>query len=175
MRIVPSIGLSTASYDATLAALSAAATFVALPGVAVRNVVTSPRKIWLKITPLLPRAPISDPWLMASHVGSSAWSAFSSSVTTASRVRDMFVPVSPSGTGYTLSKLIPAAWRFMVSRKVITVSRRASAPKISRTGIDKSYRFAAQKPETTSHSPTGTAESRPLMTFITSSNTSPRD
>ena len=29
----------------------------------------SPRRIWLRITPLLPRAPISEPWLMASHVG----------------------------------------------------------------------------------------------------------
>ena len=28
----------------------------------------NPRMIWLRITPLLPRAPISEPWLMASHV-----------------------------------------------------------------------------------------------------------
>ena len=28
-----------------------------------------PRRIWLRITPLLPRAPISEPWLIASHVG----------------------------------------------------------------------------------------------------------
>ena len=37
------------------------------------------------------------------------------------RVRDMFVPVSPSGTGYTLRRLMPPAWRFIVSRKAITV------------------------------------------------------
>ena len=30
-----------------------------------------PRRICDRITPLLPRAPISDPWLMASHVASS--------------------------------------------------------------------------------------------------------
>ena len=29
----------------------------------------------------------------------------------------MFVPVSPSGTGYTFSRLIAAAWAFIVSRK----------------------------------------------------------
>ena len=28
-----------------------------------------PRRIWERITPLLPRAPISEPWLIASHVG----------------------------------------------------------------------------------------------------------
>ena len=51
------------------------------------------------MTPLLPLAPISEPWLMASHVGTSSPAAASISSTTASSVRDMFVPVSPSGTG----------------------------------------------------------------------------
>ena len=61
------------------------------------------------MTPLLPRAPISDPWLMASHVAASSSGADSISATTASSVRAMFVPVSPSGTGYTLSRLMPAS------------------------------------------------------------------
>ena len=32
----------------------------------------------------------------------------------------MFVPVSPSGTGYTLSRLMAAAWALIVSRNVVT-------------------------------------------------------
>ena len=84
-----------------------------------------PRRIWQRITPLLPRAPISEPWLMASHVGASSAGAPSSSATTASSVRAMLVPVSPSGTGYTLSRLMPAWWARTTSRNVVTVSRRA--------------------------------------------------
>ena len=79
-----------------------------------------------RITPLLPRAPISEPWLIASHVGSSSPGAASISATTASSVRAMFVPVSPSGTGYTLSRLMASWWARIVSRNVVTVSRRAA-------------------------------------------------
>ena len=43
---------------------------------------------------------MSEPWLMALQVASrSSSGAVSISATTASRVRAMFVPVSPSGTG----------------------------------------------------------------------------
>ena len=63
------------------------------------SVEAMPRMICDRITPLLPRAPISEPWLMASHVGSSSPGAASISATTASSVRAMLVPVSPSGTG----------------------------------------------------------------------------
>ena len=73
------------------------------------------------MTPLLPRAPMRLPWLMALQVGSAPSSAFSSSATTASSVRAMLVPVSPSGTGYTLRRLMPGACTFIVSRKVMTV------------------------------------------------------
>ena len=86
------------------------------------------------MTPLLPRAPIRLPWLMALHVGSSSGSASSSSATTASSVRAMLVPVSPSGTGYTFSRLIPAACAFIVSRNVITVLRNASGLNRSSVG-----------------------------------------
>ena len=41
----------------------------------------------------------------------------------------MFVPVSPSGTGYTLSLLIPALWASRASRYPTTTARRSSAPR----------------------------------------------
>ena len=75
------------------------------------------------MTPELPRAPISDPWRMAWHTsfhgapasrGIAAGS--SSSPTTDSRVRAMLVPVSPSGTGYTLSALSSSWWERSASR-----------------------------------------------------------
>ena len=99
VRIVPSIGRNTDKYAAAEAALSASATFAPVPSRAPFSVPTSPRRIWLRMTPLLPRAPIRLPWLMALQVGSSPWSAPSSSATTASSVRAILVPVSPSGTG----------------------------------------------------------------------------
>ena len=53
------------------------------------------------MTPELPRAPISDPWLTARQTSAMAARSPrpSSSSTTASSVSAMFVPVSPSGTG----------------------------------------------------------------------------
>ena len=53
------------------------------------------------MTPELPRAPMSEPWPMARHTSDSADpdGTPSSSATTASSVKAMFVPVSPSGTG----------------------------------------------------------------------------
>ncbi len=59
----------------------------------------TPRRIWDRITPELPRAPMSDPWLMALHVAAMSGPAATSSATTDSRVSAMLVPVSPSGTG----------------------------------------------------------------------------
>ena len=63
-----------------------------------RNVSARPRRIWLRITPELPRAPMSDPCAIAWQTSGMA-SAEPSSCTTDSRVSVMFVPVSPSGTG----------------------------------------------------------------------------
>ena len=63
------------------------------------------------MTPELPRAPIREPWVMApamAFMSASAGRAESSLVTEAS-VSDMLVPVSPSGTGKTLSLLISSA------------------------------------------------------------------
>ncbi len=58
------------------------------------------------ITPLLPRAPISEPWAMAAHTPSRLSVAPASSSTTEPMVSAMLVPVSPSGTGYTLRSLM---------------------------------------------------------------------
>ena len=59
-----------------------------------------PRSSWERMTPEFPRAPISEPCPMARQTsGMPAPFTPSSSVTTASRVSAMFVPVSPSGTG----------------------------------------------------------------------------
>src|SRR5438034_2008909 len=63
-----------------------------------------PRKIWDRITPELPRAPISAPCAarlaMAERSGSSSPRMSS---TADCSVKSMLVPVSPSGTGKTLS------------------------------------------------------------------------
>ena len=71
-----------------------------------------PRKTCDRMTPLLPRAPISAPVLAAratlARPESWAAAALASSMA-AWRVASMFVPVSPSGTGKTLRESI--SWR----------------------------------------------------------------
>ena len=71
----------------------------ASPDAAMRSLM--PRRSCERITPELPRAPIRDPCPMALHTSGrpAPASTPSSSLTTASRVRAMLVPVSPSGTG----------------------------------------------------------------------------
>ncbi len=69
-----------------------------------------PRSACERITPELPARPISEPWLkLVATASRSGWrpsaSASASSRTTASTVRAILVPVSPSGTGYTFSLL----------------------------------------------------------------------
>ncbi len=65
-----------------------------------------PRKIWERITPELPRAPIRLPWeaSLAILLTSAALDSLTSSTALWS-VSSMLVPVSPSGTGKTLSRL----------------------------------------------------------------------
>ena len=99
MRIVPSTGFITAAYAPLVAAVNAAATVAASAASTRENSSLMPRRICDRITPELPRAPISEPWLTALQVGAIAGSASSSSVITDSSVRAMLVPVSPSGTG----------------------------------------------------------------------------
>ena len=69
------------------------------PATAMRSLM--PRRSWERITPEFPRAPMSEPCPMALHTSGRPAPASTpcSSLTTASRVRAMLVPVSPSGTG----------------------------------------------------------------------------
>ena len=66
-----------------------------------------PRRICDVMTPELPRAPMSAPVVMAwrTSAGEAPSGSFFKLFTTDSSVSDMFVPVSPSGTGNTLSRL----------------------------------------------------------------------
>ena len=63
-----------------------------------------PRKICERMTPELPRAPRSAPFETQSHTSIKVLEeVMESSLTADCMVRDIFVPVSPSGTGKTLS------------------------------------------------------------------------
>ncbi len=99
MRIVPSTGFITAWYAASAAAVKASAVVRASATPTPLKTAVSPRRIWERITPEFPRAPISDPWLTALHVEAMSSPAPSSSDSTDSTVSAMLVPVSPSGTG----------------------------------------------------------------------------
>ena len=79
---------------------------------------------------------MSEPWLMALHVAAMSAAACVSSSTTDSSVSAMFVPVSPSGTGYTLSRLILARWSAASAAAYPAMTaRRSSAERASRVGI----------------------------------------
>src|ERR1019366_10426928 len=103
------------------------------------------------ITPELPRAPMSEPWATAlqtvtlcsalpgspsidgegSEVSSpSKPSRAASAATTDSRVRAMFVPVSPSGTGYTFKALSASWWSRRTCPYVAIVAARWVAPSL---------------------------------------------
>src|SRR5207253_10780190 len=74
-----------------------------------------PRTIWERITPELPRAPIRAPWeARLAMVDRSGSSSPRMSSTADCKVNSMFVPVSPSGTGNTLSASTSS--RLMVSQ-----------------------------------------------------------
>ncbi len=77
---------------------AAAALAPSIPS-ASRTTPTTPRRTWDRITPELPRPPMSEPWLMAWQTAGRSPSAPASSSHTAPSVSAMFVPVSPSGTG----------------------------------------------------------------------------
>ena len=103
VRIVPSTGRTTAlrarSEAWAMASVRTSGLTSAAPAAAMRSLM--PRRSWERMTPEFPRAPMSDPCPMALHTSGrpDPASTPSSSLTTASRVRAMFVPVSPSGTG----------------------------------------------------------------------------
>ncbi len=127
VRIVPSTGRMTAWYAASAAVRRPVATAAASTVASRRKISASPRRIWERITPELPRAPISDPWAIASQT-SGIPSAEESSWTTDSSVSVMFVPVSPSGTGYTFRRFSASWWMRRASRKRVTTWRTSAAP-----------------------------------------------
>ena len=106
----------TASYAALPTAARAVAKQPASTASCSRMTWARPRRICERITPEFPRAPISEPWLNALHVATMSSPAVPTSATTDSSVSAMFVPVSPSGTGYTLSRLMASWWARSRSR-----------------------------------------------------------
>ena len=99
--IVPSTGRRTALYAASDAPRSArAASFGSTPFADSASTSAAPRTIWERITPELPRAPMSAARVTScASAGRSAASEPPSASATARTVSVRFVPVSPSGTG----------------------------------------------------------------------------
>ena len=98
--IVPSTGWRTARYAASLADRKAAASVCVSTSPFVRSVSAAPRMICERMTPELPRAPISAARVTSlTRPARSSVVVLSSSSTTARAVIVRFVPVSPSGTG----------------------------------------------------------------------------
>ena len=74
---------------------------------------STPRKIWLRMTPEFPLAPISMPLARVFVITArSLEPLFLTSDMPLVNVRDMFVPVSPSGTGNTFRELT-SSWRLL--------------------------------------------------------------
>ena len=98
--IVPSTGSRTARYAASRAPWNARATTAASIFSASPSTSAAPRRICDRITPELPRAPISAARVTSfTSAGRSVALERSRPSTTARAVDVMFVPVSPSGTG----------------------------------------------------------------------------
>ncbi|MNN61945.1 hypothetical protein D3C81_1772080 [compost metagenome] len=104
--MVPSTGLTTALYAVSTPFCSAAANCWALALSSSCTDLAKPRNNCDRITPELPRAPISRPLERASAALPKCgfWRFFNSS-TPEVMVRFILVPVSPSGTGNTFSAL----------------------------------------------------------------------
>src|SRR6202051_1657701 len=135
VRIVPSVGFMTARYATADASLSAVATPLASTRERWATPWANPRRICDRITPLLPRAPISEPCAAAASPESTAPGAGASpaSSTAERRVRYMFDPVSPSGTGKTLRSLI-SCWLASSHESAAVSPARACSPPIWRSG-----------------------------------------
>ena len=75
------------------------------------NSLEKPRKIWDKITPEFPRAPINKP-LAKAVLNSPTCSVGVSLILSTPEINDIFifVPVSPSGTGNTFRELIKSTF-----------------------------------------------------------------
>ncbi|MBP2647695.1 MAG: hypothetical protein H6Q77_1319 [Gemmatimonadetes bacterium] len=113
VRMVPSRG-SSSDCSSLLAPLRMAAATSATLAVRLSPTDSAkPMRKWASIMPELPRAPRTDARAMVFAVsGSGASPSARRASATARKVRLKFVPVSPSGTGKTLMRLIssrPAA------------------------------------------------------------------
>ncbi len=95
-----------------------------------------PRRICDRMTPELPRAPCNAPSASAAATATTSSVGRESARAHADRiVNSMFVPVSASATGKTLSRLISSVWAmrpptavWAQSRRVVASSRRADMP-----------------------------------------------
>src|SRR5215207_9784924 len=137
VRIVPSTGFVTAQYAVFVPCDRAYARSSPLKRRLPASPSDIPRKIWLVMTPELPRAPMRAPKLMAAAMRSAGWPATASASSSAAlTVATMFVPVSPSGTGNTLRPLISSVW----ASRLATAARNASsnpAPSQERRAISR--------------------------------------
>ena len=107
VKIVPSFGFITALYAVSTAFCTAWDKTGTVTSCSLPITFANPRKSWDKITPELPLAPRSEPEDIAFAIDTiSGCSKALTSFAAARIVIDIFVPVSPSGTGNTFSSLI---------------------------------------------------------------------
>src|SRR5450631_3904465 len=101
------------------------------------------------MTPLLPRAPISDPCAAAlsTDPADDGSMALVASSTAERSVKYMFDPVSPSGTGKTLRSLI-SSWLACRAARAPRRAASSSTPPVVSTGSWTSLRFGLALPAT---------------------------
>ena len=116
VRTVPSAGFITALYAADTPSCIAAANWAASAVSCPFRLLDTPRNSRERITPEFPRAPRrrAEAVVLAAWATVSGSDAFSS-VTAAAMVMDIFVPVSPSGTGNTFRSLMACFWAVMAA------------------------------------------------------------
>ena len=137
VSIVPSLGFMTALYAASVPVLSACARSVASISSAPASARENPRRICERMTPELPRAPRSEPSEAAAATSATVSPLHSLiSLTAPCMVMNMFVPVSPSGTGKTLSESISALFLSSSAAPVRNISRSRAPPMVVFVNFD---------------------------------------
>ena len=112
----------TALYAVSTPSRSASARSRPFAASVSRSFFAMPRNSSDRITPELPRAPRSSAEAVVSAAFASVGSlSFASSFIAAVMVIDIFVPVSPSGTGKTFSSLICSFCSVMASAPSVTM------------------------------------------------------